>query len=289
MNDLLIAENISYSIEQVVKDFKLMTSRRLSEFASEKEILKNISFRVGKGEIMGIAGESGAGKTTLAKVVAGILKPSGGSIKFQSSGNWKKQKASPVQILFQNNGEILNPFRYVEEVVEEAIIIKLHEFQISGGAKRMRIAADEKKEKIFHAVNFPEELRNRKGYQLSGGEQQRAALARILATEPELLILDEPFSSQDLISQENFLNLFKKINEDFGTAIICISHNLGILRKLCGKILIMYKGEIIESGAASEVLISPNHPYTKYLIKAEEYSLSSEELKQNFLKKQQGS
>jgi len=83
--------------------------------------------------------------------------------------------------------------------------------------------------------------------------------------------------------------LFKKINEDFGTAIICISHNLGILRKLCGKILIMYKGEIIESGAASEVLISPNHPYTKYLIKAEEYSLSSEELKQNFLKKQQGS
>lgn len=289
MNDLLIAENISYSIEQVIKDFKLMTSRRLNEFASEKEILKNISFRVGKGEIMGIAGESGAGKTTLAKVVAGILKPSGGSIKFQSSGNWKKQKASPVQILFQNNGEILNPLRKINEVVEEAITARLLQTEGFKDSKRMGSIISEKEEKIFNAVNFPENLRQRKGFELSGGEQQRAALARILAVEPELLILDEPFSSQDAESQLNFLNLFKRINKEFGTAMICISHNLGILRKLCGKILIMYKGEIIESGAASEVLISPNHPYTKYLIKAEEYSLSSEELKQNFLKKQQGS
>jgi len=136
------------------------------------------------------------------------------------------------------------------------------------------------KEKIFNAVNFPENLRLRKGYQLSGGEQQRAALARILAVDPQLLILDEPFSSQDFDSQENFLSLFKKINEEFGTAIICISHNLGILRKLCMRVLIMQKGEIVEEGSSSEVLVSPRHPYTKYLIKAEEYGLSLEELRQ---------
>jgi ABC-type dipeptide/oligopeptide/nickel transport system ATPase subunit len=278
MDELLVVENLSFSIELASKNFKL---KLFTALASNKEILKNISFKIGMGEIVGIAGESGAGKTTLAKLIAGIYKPSGGSIKFQSSGNREKKRINPIQILFQNNGEILNPLRYIEEIVEEAVMIKLERTEKRADPKRVY----EKKGKIFSAVNFPEDLRNRKGYQLSGGEQQRAALARILAVDPELLILDEPFSSQDLHSQENFLNLFKKVNEVFGTAIICISHNLGILRKLCARILILYKGEIVESGPSSEVLQSPMHPYTKYLIKAEEYNLSKQELKQNFFKR----
>ncbi|MGE5860885.1 MAG: ATP-binding cassette domain-containing protein [Ignavibacteria bacterium] len=281
MSTLLSVENISYDVERSGDDLNLFTrsrNLRISRSESRKDLLKNISFSVDEGEITGIAGESGAGKTTLAKILAGIMKPSKGSIKFYPSRKVNKQMANPIQILFQNNGEILNPLRKVNEIVEEALSINLKRMGKSINLRNI----PEKKEKIFAAVNFPETLRDRKGFELSGGEQQRAALARILAAEPELLILDEPFSSQDPESQLNFLNLFKKINEDFGTAMICISHNLEILRQLCSKVLIMYKGEIVESGPAAGVLNAPRHPYTKYLIKAEEYNLSPEELKQNF-------
>jgi ABC-type glutathione transport system ATPase component len=281
MSILLSVENISYDVETSGDDLNLFAQGRnfrISRSENRKDLLKNISFSVDAGEIAGIAGESGAGKTTLSKIIAGIMKPSKGSVKFYPSRKGNKHKANPIQILFQNNGEILNPFRKINEIVEEALLINLKRTKKSLDLKNI----SEKKEKIFAAVNFPAALRERKGFELSGGEQQRAALARILATEPELLILDEPFSSQDPESQLNFLNLFKKINEDFGTAMICISHNLEILRQLCSKVLIMYKGEIVESGPAEEVLNAPGHPYTKYLIKAEEYNLSPEELKQNF-------
>ncbi|HVO75036.1 MAG TPA: ATP-binding cassette domain-containing protein [Ignavibacteriaceae bacterium] len=283
MKKLLSVENISHTVETSGKDLNLFTSRGLrhigiADNASRKELLKNISFSLDDGEIGGIAGESGGGKTTLAKIIAGIIKPSAGSINFYSAREHKKQKANPIQILFQNNGEILNPLRRINEVVEEALSINLRR---TGKAPNKKIISEER-EKIFSAVNFPEILRERKGFELSGGEQQRAALARILAADPELLILDEPFSSQDPESQINFLELFKKINMEFGTAMICISHNLEILRNLCSKVLIIYNGEIVESGPAAEVLNAPKHPYTKYLLKAEEYNLSHEELKQNF-------
>ncbi len=280
MSRLLSVENISYDVERSGDDLNLFTAQarhfKISRSGNRKDLLKNISFTIDAGETAGIAGESGAGKTTLAKIIAGIMKPSKGSIKFYPFRKVNEQKKNPIQILFQNNGEILNPLRKVNDIVEEALSINLKRTGKSIDLKNL----SEKKEKIFAAVNFPEALRERKGYELSGGEQQRAALARILAAEPELLILDEPFSSQDPESQLNFLNLFKKINKDFGTAMICISHNLEILRQMCSVVLIMYKGEIVESGPAAEVLYSPKHPYTKYLIKAEEYGLSLEELKQ---------
>jgi len=279
MTRLLSVENISYDVESSKDDLNLFTAQglhfRISRRKDRKDLLKNISFTIDAGETAGIAGESGAGKTTLAKILAGIMKPNKGSIKFYPSLKTNKQKPNPIQILFQNNGEILNPLRKVNQIVEEALSINLKKMGKSIDLKNV----PEKKEKIFAAVNFHEILRDRKGFELSGGEQQRAALARILAAEPELLILDEPFSSQDPESQLNFLNLFKKINEDFGTAMICISHNLEILRQLCSKVLIMYRGEIVESGPAADVLNAPRHPYTKYLIKAEEYGLSFEELK----------
>jgi len=256
METILKVENICYSAEQ--KSFIGFTGEK-------KEILKNISFDLEKGKILGIAGESGSGKTTLAKLIAGIIKPSSGKIIINDQN--RKTRINPVQILFQNNGEVLNPFREIEEVVEEAIRL------------RSRIKLKEEKEKIFNSVNFPGHLWKRKGFELSGGEQQRAALARLLAVEPELLILDEPFSAQDPDSQINFLNLFKKINEEFGITLICISHNLKLLRLLANNIIIMYKGEIVETGSSDEIFSSPKHPYTKFLLRAENYDLKYEELK----------
>ena len=251
MSVLLKAENISYFIDK------------------KKPILSNISFELNKGEILGIAGESGSGKTTLGKIIAGLIVPSGGKIIFNTPPGWENTKVSPIQILFQNNGEILNPFRRIDSIVKEAL--KLRNGRIS--------ELNKEAEKIFLSLDLEESLRRRKGYELSGGEQQRGALARLLAAKPELLILDEPFSAQDPDSQYNFLNLFQKINKEMGLTLICISHNLRILKELCNNILIIYQGTIVERGECSAIFENPTHPYTKFLFKADNYKLSYDEFR----------
>ncbi|MFO7447056.1 MAG: ATP-binding cassette domain-containing protein [Ignavibacteriaceae bacterium] len=230
--------------------------------------LRNISFSMQKGDILGIAGESGSGKTTLAKLIVGLNTPSSGEIIINRSAEWEKTRVNPVQILFQNNGEILNPFRKIFDIVSETAL-----------NRNKNLNKNTETERIFELVNIPKELWDKKGFQLSGGEQQRAALARIIAAKPELLILDEPFSAQDPESQVNFMELFKRINAEFNISMICISHNLKILKNLCSKLLVMYNGEIVEQGNCKEIFDSPSHQYTQYLIRAENYELSHEELK----------
>ncbi len=253
MNEILKVEDLSYSVGSGKKF---------------KQILKNVDFRLDQNDIIGISGESGSGKTTLAKLIAGILVPTSGKIHFIRKNGSPKSRSNPVQILFQNNGEILNPLREIDKIVKEAVIIDDKEKD-----------PQKKMEEIFEAINFPRHLWKRKGYELSGGEQQRAALARILAVNPELIILDEPFSAQDPESQLNILNLFLYLNKKFNLTIICIAHNLRVLGKLCNKMIILYNGEIMEQGKTVEIIKSPKHPYTKFLLKAEEYNLSYEELK----------
>lgn len=255
MEIILSIKNLFYTVE----DKNLLTNKK-------KTIIDNISLDVIQGEILGIAGESGGGKTTLIKLITGIIKPSTGSIKI----NIEKNNINPVQILFQNNGQILNPHRKIDDIVGEAIKLR----DISLKAKELEV----EKEKIFTAINFPMQYRQNRGYQLSGGQQQRAALARLLAVKPEILILDEPFSAQDYESQKNLSALFKNINKDLGITLICVSHNLKTLRKLCDRVIIIYKGKIVEIGKTEDVLSNPKHSYTKYLIKSENYDLTHQEL-----------
>lgn len=260
MNEILKIENLDYSVYE---------GKKL------KQILKGININLNRNDILGISGESGSGKTTLAKIIAGIIAPSSGKVIYTDIKNSEKRnRIKPVQILFQNNGEILNPLREINDVVTEAI--KLTD---RGNESEHMM------EEIFEVINFPEHLWKRKGYELSGGEQQRAALARILGINPDLLILDEPFSAQDPESQLNLLNLFLSLSKRFKITIICIAHNLKILRKLCNKMVILYNGQIVERGETSEVIEAPKHPYTKFLLRAENYDLSYEELnheKNNF-------
>ena len=254
-NKLLRVNNLAYSVKG--KDGNL-------------SILDDISFELEKEKTLGIAGESGSGKTTLGKLLAGILIPSKGEINFdlRSSGD---QRTAAVQILFQNNGEILNPFRKVSEVVEEAVKMKTG-----------KTGAQERTIRLFQSVDFPPALWERKGYELSGGEQQRAALARLLAVEPEVLILDEPFSAQDPESQLNFLNLFQRIKNEYNITMIFIAHNIRLLQKLCDEIMIIYRGRLVEKGAAADIFNSPKHPYTEFLLKSENYNLSFEDFKHSF-------
>ena len=257
MNNIIEVNNLSYSVRV----------KNSTGSSSEKLILDNISFTLQREMVLGIAGESGSGKTTLAKVLAQILRPTIGNYSLNISADWRNRKTNPVQILFQNTGEILNPLREINDFIDEAVKIRFGDEEY-----------ESKKKKILDSINLPQNLWNRKGFELSGGEQQRAALARILSVQPEVLILDEPFSAQDPISQLNFLNLFKSINKEYKITMICISHNLKLLRSLCEEVIVMYKGKIVEKGEVKNIFENPQHPYTKFLLRAEDYSLSYEEI-----------
>ncbi|MBK9098647.1 MAG: ATP-binding cassette domain-containing protein [bacterium] len=252
---LLKVENISYSV--TVKE----------ESKKQFDILQNVSFEVEVGEILGICGESGGGKSTLAKVIARLIKPDNGKVTLNSES--VKRKSSPIQILFQNHGEVLNPFRKIQNVIDEALIIS--------GIDKSNLQIE--REKVLSSVGFSKGLYERRGMELSGGEQQRAALARLLAVKPVLLILDEPFSAQDVESQLNLVKLFKYLNKEFDLTMICISHDLRILRNLANRVIIIKDGEIVESGITKEVFNNPQKIYTKFLLSAESLELTYEEIK----------
>ena len=259
MKEILRLENICYSVSSSGKGFakKNMVN-----------ILDSINLNINYGEVLGISGESGGGKTTLAKVIAGVIKPSQGKLIWDDNVLSGNSDSSPVQILFQNHGEILNPYRRIEDIISEAL--KIQNYGVELIAK--------KKEEILSSLNISADITKKRGYELSGGEQQRAALARLLAANPKLLILDEPFSAQDVESQLNLLKLFKTINRELKLTMLCVSHDLNILRKLADRIVIIQKGKVVEEGNTEEVFNNPAHDHTKYLLKAKNLSLTLSDL-----------
>lgn len=246
MKILLKAENISFDAP----------SNDIFNKHKTFEILKNISFELYENEVLGVAGESGSGKTTLVKLLAGINIPTAGKLELNLKNDWAKVKTRPVQILFQNSSEIINPIRKVGEMIEEAVETRFSE---KAKSNELMIAA-------LKLVGLDESFINRRGYELSGGEQQRVALARIISVEPEILILDEPFSAQDVESQLNFLQLIKRISDEKKISLIIVSHNLNILKLICKRIMILSEGRIVEIGETQKIFTNPESGHTRKLI-----------------------
>ncbi len=226
MNQLLSVKNISYSVKR----------NSFFEKRNEKKILENISFEVEKSEIIGIAGPSGGGKTTLAKLVAGILEPTSGEI-IKYFPKTENHATNGIQLLFQNSEEIVNPFRKVKDVLVEAL-------QLKNGKS---FSNEERLSELISSVNLEKSSLEKYCLQLSGGQRQRVALARLLAVEPEILILDEPFSAQDVQSQLNLLLLLKKINAEKGITLICISHQENVLNKLTERKIHIKDGKLVST------------------------------------------
>lgn len=261
MTEVLIkCENLTY---EVVGNNLLKNER--------KKILENISFEISEKEIFSIAGESGSGKTTLAKILAGIIKPTDGKIKYFLNDKLNSDSNSSVQILFQNNGELLNPFRTVESLLNEAL-------EKAGNNPLFNSV-----EQLLDLFSLDYSIKKQKAYSLSGGQQQRVALARILAVNPQVVILDEPFSAQDKNSVGNLISIIKDINNKFDKTIVCISHDIKTIKNISDRLLILKSGKIVETGSTEEIFSKPKNEYTKFLIKASELELSSEEVKK-FLK-----
>ena len=244
MSTLLKVEQIYYT----PKRFTLFKKNKRNE-----SILKDISFEVKHGEVLGIVGESGSGKTTLAKVISGILKHEKGRITFNPKN--ENKKSNRIQILFQNTNELINPLRKVGSILSESYSDK------------------DKLDEICRLLDIQDYQFDKIGSQLSGGERQRVGLARILSVDPELLILDEPFSAQDPESQENFVDLFKKIKSELDITIICVSHDIKLLKKLADNVIVLFGGKIMEAGNAGKVFDLHRHPYTQFLNEAFEYEL----------------
>jgi peptide/nickel transport system ATP-binding protein/oligopeptide transport system ATP-binding protein len=227
--------------------------------------VQNISFTLASGEILGIGGESGCGKSTIGKMVMGLLEPTSGSILFegqdlsvltrQRSQAWRRH----IQMIFQHPAASLDPRMSVKEALEEPLLIH----NLAKGKQKLNWMAA-----LLFQVGLSEDFLDRMPYELSGGQKQRIAIARALALEPRVVICDEPFSALDVSVQAQIINLLARLQRERQLAYLIISHDLSILRYLTHRLAIMYMGQMMEWGASSEVYSHPLHPYTQILVSA---------------------
>lgn len=227
----------------------------------------DVSFTIGHGETVGLVGESGCGKSTLVRLIARLIDGDGGLIRLENrelthipAKRFARVKERvKIQMVFQDAGESINP-RYT---AANAIADPLKRLRaLSGSALKAKV------EETASRCGLPLELLSRFPHQLSGGQRARVGIARAIAVEPELLILDEPTAALDVSVQVVILQLLEKLKSELGMSYLFVSHDLNVVRLLCDRVLVMYLGKIVESGPAREVFANPAHPYTRALIDA---------------------
>lgn len=222
-----------------------------------------VSFKVFKGETLGIVGESGCGKSTVARVASQIISPTDGNIVFDgqslnnlSNNEFKKIRRS-IQMVFQDPYATLNPRMKIGDLIAEPLIV--HKI----GSKKER---KEKVEQLLETVGINKRFYDRYAHEFSGGQRQRINIARALALNPDLIICDEPVSALDVSIQAQVLNLLRELQKEFNLTYIFISHDLNVVRYICDRIAVMYLGKIVEIGTYQEIYDNPKHPYTKALL-----------------------
>lgn len=227
----------------------------------KKEVLKDISFTLSKGETLGIAGTSGAGKTTLIRILMQLLRPDGGVVLYHGldlgelSGKEMLAARRTMQMIFQNPAATLHPRMTIRESIEEPS-------RLYGKMDRF----EERMQEMLSRLQLRRELLSRYPAELSGGELQRVALARLLLISPEVLILDEPTSMLDVSVQAEILTLLQELQEEQKIAYLFISHDLDVLAAMARRVGILSAGRLVEIGAAEDVLHHPQHPYTQELV-----------------------
>jgi len=231
---------------------------------SRRVALRGASFSVRRGEILGIIGETGSGKSTLARAVLGLVKPASGSVTIIgeevtsfSSGQWREfRRRGVVQYVFQDPLRSLDPELTMAESIAEPLWVQ---------GRRSQLEIDAIVAESLQRMKLPASLGDRYPGELSGGQRQRVAVARALCTEPQLLILDEPVSALDAANRVQVLESLSGLRAA-GVSLLFISHDLGSVAGIADRILVLYRGSIVELDTAQAVVQQPRHPYTRLLV-----------------------
>jgi len=224
-----------------------------------------VSFHLDPAESLGIVGGSGAGKSTLARLLLALERPDRGIVRFEGHpiSKWPESRVRPLrqrfQAVFQDPSLSLDPCLRVGTIIAEPLVAHA----IGGKAERQKRVAD-----LLVQVGLPKAAADRHPSEFSGGERQRIAIARALATRPKLLILDEPVSSLDVSVQAQILDLISELRRQHEIAVILISHDLAVIREVCKRVAVMHHGTIVEDGLTAHILERPQHPYTRALLEA---------------------
>ena len=257
MSDLLTVDNLTVRFEV----------KRSGGWGKKSYLyaVDDISFAVKKGETLAIVGESGSGKTTAALAVARLVNAHRGSVRLgdedvlQTQDEDLRAFRQKVQFIFQDPYSSLNPRQRAEAIVREP----LDSLSSKSAAEKTQIV-----EGLFQAVGLRPEQQRLFPHQFSGGQRQRIGIARALATQPELIICDEPVSALDVAVQAQILNLLRKLQKDFGLTYLFISHDLGVVQHMRDSIAVMYMGRIVEHADRMSLFTAPRHPYTQALLSA---------------------
>ncbi|MDO8187095.1 ABC transporter ATP-binding protein [Conexibacter sp. JD483] len=228
--------------------------------------VEQVDFRVAPGEVVGLVGESGCGKSTLAKVLVGLQRPTGGTLRYGERDVWSMSRderrrlfAREVAMVFQDPASSLNPRWRVGDLVRDPLDV--HEVG-TASSRKQRVA------ELIELVGLSASVADRLPRQLSGGQRQRVAIARALALDPAVVIADEPTSALDVSVKAQILNLLDDLRARLDLSMVFISHDIHAVRHVADRIAVMYLGRVVEEGPAEALAASPRHPYTKALFSA---------------------
>ena len=262
------------SVSDLIVDFPVFGGILQKEI-DQVHAVRNVSFELYKGETLGIVGESGSGKSTLGNAILNVLRLTAQDVKISGEinlniddnqieiSNLSRSESKPfrkhIQMIFQDPYSSLNPRMLVKDIIREPLDINTN------------LSTNEKNEKVnwlLDKVGLSSEQATRYPHEFSGGQRQRIGIARSLATEPEIIIADEPVSALDVSIQAQIINLMMDLQEEFNLSIIFIAHDLSVVKHISDRIGVMYNGELVEINKTDDIFDKPSHDYTKELLRA---------------------